>query len=760
MTDEFSINDVNRKRSRKQGDGIDDLRNIDPGEAAWDLDEKDKISTKVEKNTAADEIPLFPPMPGFGDEEEPAKPSSLDLMRLLRGVWPRRNMVIIVTVVTTFLFTGLALTLLHHKWTANVVLIKRESLDQFQIGSGGTPYKQQNYSLKTMLDTLKLPSVLIETIAKSGIQASPRILSSAIGLNIGKESNIFTVTVTWDDARVAANIANNLVAAFIESNVSMRRSDAMEVYEYYGAQLANAEASFKKFYDALVEFQEEYGVINFDSQTEVLLSKVADLDIEYRTLRAELEVDHQALQRLLNTLKDTPEMVVGASIYRNPLKNKLNDLEWQLEQARGRYTDKNPKVTDLLEQVESLQKMIEEGKDETTPEQTMSINTVKQDLELRKIELEDAIKLKQARVDSVKFSLDSINEKLSTMTAKQKEYFQLKAEKDAVSGVIDNLRNRVEEARVIMLSGKGDFELVEPATPPEEPQSSGRKLMVIAGFVLGGGGGLFIALLLEFFSPLVRTRKEVIGITQLNSVFEVQHVPQLEQDIIEFSQPDENIAKVFRRLVNDLMTSVKSESLQSVAFVSADRSSGRSMVLTNMAQAFSLKEQRCLLVDADVAQGAGTSLADYYEVADTDAGLMAVLGQNHKLSGNIITTDTPKILLMPTAVHLSSGGFAEQLLGSRRMAGLIEALRKFQGYVFYDLPPLVKFETAYEAAAEIGYAILVVRSGICHKREIQAVVERLKASNVEILAAIVTDVPAQLMSGRLQFPEVKIKRTK
>ena len=765
MKDEFSINDVTRKRSRKSVDdsGLDELRDTDHGETAWALNEDGSTAGKAEPDIKAsdDDMPIFPPIPGLGDEEEQGKPSSIDIIRLLRGVWARRNLVLGVAGVITLLFLALAFTLLHHTWKANVVLIKRDQLDQFQVGRFGTPFKQQKYSLKTMLDTLKLPSVLTETISKSEIEVPLRTLSQQIGVNLGKESNIFSISVTWDDPRLAAKIANKLAESFIERNLGMRRSDAMQVYGYYGAQLASAEENSRKIYAQLLEFQETHEVVDLDSQMQVLLVKVADLEVEYRTLKAEVEVDQLALQRLQEKIKVTPDLVVSASFYRNPLQQKLSELEWQLEQARGRYTDKNPKVADLIEQVNTVKKLIKEGKDEATQEQTYAANAIKQEFEIKSYELEAQIKLKNAQVDSLKNSLDIINGKLSTMTTKQKEYFQLTAERDSINGVIEHLRNRVEEARVIMLSGKGDFDIVEQARIPDQPESSGRKVMVLAGGVLGGGAGLLLALLLEFLSPLVRTRREVIGITEVEKVFEFQHVPSHEQDVIDVKEPGEKVVSVFRRIVNDLLSGLSEDSLQSVAFVSAERGSGRSLVVTNMAQAMSLKEERCLLVDADLARGAGTTLAEYYEADVERQGLLSVLKSESKLTSAIVETQSPNVSLLPLNSQESQDDeHASLLLGSRRMSNIVVTLRKFNGHVFYDLPPLVEYETAYEAAAKIGKAIVVVRSGVCHKRDIKSIVERLRASDVEVLAVLLTDVPANLMQSRIQFEEKTRKMTR
>lgn len=763
MSDDFSIRENQKKRS-EQGEtpvGLDSLSADERGETAWALleDEVSGQNQEKESRSGSEEAPAFPPMPGFGDdEEEPSRPSSIDIVRLLIGVWSRRNLVVMITAVVVILFGTLAYTMLHHSWTARVVLLKREHIDQFQVGKFGTPFKQQKYSMKTMLDTLKLPSVLSETISKSGLNVLPRDLSRQIGVVLGKESDIFQITVLWDNPKIAAAIANNLADSFLERNLNMRRSDAREVFEYYSEQLNNSSSKLQTIDAAVLEFQEKNGVVNFDSQTEVMLVKIADLEVDFRTMQAELAVDEQAIERLNETLSETPELIVQSSYYRNPLKKKMGELEWALEQARGRYTDKNPKVVDLIDQIEKLQLLIDSGKDEATPENTYAANPIKQELELKRYRLEDEIRLKKARVESLKNSIAISTSKLSSMTGLQKEFFHLTAEQGSIKGVLDNLRNRVEEAKVIMLSGQGDFDIVERARVPDEPESSGRKLLVVAGVILGGGFGLFVALLLEFLSPLIRTRREVAGITETELVFEFQQVPEDEQQVIDIKEPGETVAVVFRRIVNDILAQLSEKELQSLAFVSSERNSGRSLVVTNMAQTLSLKESSCLLIDADLASGAGTRLSDYFELGKALPGLLDVLADHCRASSATTATETRGVHIMPASSSDISDPHANSHLGSRRMAALISRLRAFGGYVFYDLPPLSQYETAYEAAAEIGHAIVVARSGVSNKKDVRAMAERLRASGVEIHAVILTDVPRSLMQGKVQYDATAKKR--
>ncbi len=161
-------------------------------------------------------------------------------MRFLRGIWNRKWLVAGIALVISAGFLGVAMTMIHSKWEAVVALIMRTQQDQFSLGAGQA-YKPQQYNLKTLLDTLKLPSSLQEVLENTGIKVLPRTpLAGAIEVIVGKDSNIFQIKVTWDNAKAAAALANQVAAAFVERSRTIRRQDAEETFTSCGAQLDEA----------------------------------------------------------------------------------------------------------------------------------------------------------------------------------------------------------------------------------------------------------------------------------------------------------------------------------------------------------------------------------------------------------------------------------------------------------------------------------------------------------------------------------------
>ena len=131
---------------------------------------------------------------------------------------------------------------------------------------------------------------------------------------------------------------------------------------------------------------------------------------------------------------------------------------------------------------------------------------------------EQALAICEARLGALDKLVKEMRDKLNMLTAKKQENNQLKAKVDSIELLADNLRNRVEEARVLMLRNESDFDIIERARPPDEAEPSGRKTLAILGVILGGGLGLMIALLQEFLDKRVRTRREAqdLGEGKLN----------------------------------------------------------------------------------------------------------------------------------------------------------------------------------------------------------------------------------------------------
>jgi Mrp family chromosome partitioning ATPase len=466
-----------------------------------------------------------------------------------------------------------------------------------------------------------------------------------------------------------------------------------------------------------------------------------------------------ALKRVQQQMAEEPEMVVAISRYRSPFKQRLSDYQWELKEARTRYTDENPKIQRLQKRIATLEQLIAESNDEVAPENEYRLNPKREELSLRSQELEDEIKVVEAQAAATKQTLDDARVDLNELTVARTGYQELTADLREAEKLADKLSARLAEVRVALLRNDPGFGILERATPPIWPEPSLRKLVAAAGVILGGGLGLFVALVLELLDPLVRTARDAQGITGCELVFEFQQAPHRDDAHIDHVVPTAPVSTLFRTVVNDLRTALEDEDWRSLAITSAEPASGRSLVAVNLASALALKDELTLLVDADVRADAGPRPESLFgvEALHPPADITDVLAGAAAPEDAFEPTTNPYVRLMSAGDYDDDRGLL--LLGSRGFRDLARRFAREGQHVLYDLPPVYAMESVIEAAATIGNVLLVVRSGHTRRADLKVATQALTAREITIRAVLVTGIPDRLIAGKRTFqPAPKPKK--
>ena len=770
------------------------FRDEEPGETAWDLAEplsspapaaKEQESSGKEQEDSTFPFPVFPGMGGEG--EGAPEPSALDIRRLVRGVLKRFWLAAGIAIAIATLFLVAAVTLVKPKWEAVAIVMVHTRQDEFSLGSA-KPFESQDYNLKTMLDTIKLPSSLREVSSALQLEVTPRTLGAVIGVRTGNESNLFQITAVWNNPTVAADIANKVAEQLVQRSRDLRRRDAEQAHADYKAQLEAARHELHNVTDRMSAFKATHQVSDFNAETQVLLDSLVRLETELNTKVAETEAMRGALADIEEAVKGEPEMVVTSTVYRNPLKTRLTEYEWQLQEARSRYTEQNPKVIKLQTRVDVLKQLIDESQDEGAPENLYSANTKLVALQDRQRELKSDIRIRDAQIAALSQSVEQTRKKLAALTEAEKDFQLLQQRMSSAENLESTLVGRVEEAKVVMLRNEAAFELFEPAHPPTEPAPSPKKLIVAAGVLLGGMTGLFVVLLLELMDPFVRNRRDALGVPGITLAWELEKVPEGHYALVDATEPGDPIAIFFRRLINDLDAKLDLEDWMCVGVTSAEAEAGRTLAATNFAQALAMKEYPVILVDADLRREAVRRPADLFEIPASRPGLLQTLRDQTPIAALLSTTETPGLSLVtagccraeqardehgaheppsvpPSTVTAEPAGAEAGTsptgqcrdrdlpqLGSRRFRAVLDTLRQSGRHLVYDLPPLESHESVLEAAADLGNVMLVARSGQTTRGQLREAAHLVEDRGAKVCGILVTDVRSDELDGVPLFP--------
>jgi uncharacterized protein involved in exopolysaccharide biosynthesis/MinD-like ATPase involved in chromosome partitioning or flagellar assembly len=704
----------------------------------------------------------FPPFPGFGDDEDagPTGPG-FDIMRFARGIWKRKFLIIIITSIVMVLFLMLALAL-PREWRAKTTLITESEQAAFQV-SGARPFQPQHYDLQTFIDTIKLPSSLDETMRRAGISVMRRTLAGAIEVWFGDDSNVFSINVTWDDPEMAARIANIVAELFMENSARIKLGNTKASYDEYSEQLNKARADFQRINDALIAFAEQHQIASLNDQISVLVGLVTQTEASYNANIAKVEALRAAKRRIDEQFEAEPEMIVTQTLYRSPFKQRLSEYQWELKEARTRYTERNPKIIRLKKRIETLEQLIADSGDEVAPENVYEINPKRGDLFLRKQETDDQLEVAEAGANAERETLEESRSELSRLLAARAGWEELNAQSKDSARLVDSLGARLAEVRVAMQQVNSGFSVLEKASPPDLPEPSLRKIVAAAGVILGSGFALFVALLLELLDPIVRTARDAQNITRCRLVLEFECTPTPEDATIVPNAPTAPVAALFRRIVNDLRTALEPDEWKQLAVISPEPHTGRTLTAVNLAAALGQQESEALVVDADLRVTAGPrpdKMLGRQAVADELSDDVPERGERFGLSDVLADRATLEQAISNTAhpgvqVLRGMSGSSEALddddidllkLGSKAFVELNQELSAYPLTVFYDLPPITETESVWEAAAKVGQCLLVARSNETRRSDLKTVAEHLKARGVEIRAVLVTMIPETVLT--------------
>jgi succinoglycan biosynthesis transport protein ExoP len=679
------------------------------------------------------------------------KPLNLDLRRFIIGAWQRRYLGIVTATGIMLLLLALITFGISRHWQTSVTLIKRSHQDRLSLAERD-PFKIQDYSLATLLDTLKLSSSLDTVRKKAGLNVSLTALAAAIDISIGRDSKIINLKMTWDDPELAADLANLMAETFVDRTRLLLHKDAQSAYDYYSDQLLRSREDARVVSSEVMAFRQTNGISNLDAETKVLLEEMSRLQSELNSRRAEVGALNAATIRLESAISDEPEEVITFTIYRSPLKTRLSEYDWELQDALSKYTDQNPKVIKLKQRIDALNQMIKANNDEAVPENTYTRNTKREEMELRLQQLVDEIQLKEAQGNALEDTLLGMNSKVAMLSSKEKEYLMLQSRLEGILTLENELNRRVQETRLVMQRNDASFDIVEKAVVPPAPLPSGRKLLGAASLVLALGGGLVLILLLEWIDPVVRSLRDVKDIVGDSNFLEVSSDSAESGKMIDSSLPITELSSLFRRLCNDMDVSGARDSTLPLAVVSLDRRSGRSSVTANMALTRVMKGQNVLLIDADLRKDAGPRPAERLGLNVGEPGLY-----EHMREGNALVPEkhfSGKLSYVAATSGQISDDSGLLELASRDLSRVMLQLRPVD-FTLVDIPPLKDLEVAMELTGQIGRALLVIRSGESRRDELRRCMEQLEKRGIECVGAILLDVPTERLETApiIKLPE-------
>lgn len=558
-----------------------------------------------------------------------------------------------------------------------------------------------------------------------------RQLSSQISTRIDQQANFLRLSLPGPNPERIAGVLNAVMDRHIQVAAEVKSGRLDEVVGILEEQLRRTEAELAQAEQDLEEFRVNTITLPSDQATPIapgleqtrdpVFSNFFDMQIELETVRR----DRQRLAEVIESFDQSGVRIEAfeaipyamSSSELQALMAELVEARSQLRVLRERYSDEFPPVQEAIQQIETIE-------DESIPRVARGIL--------------EQLRIRESQINNL---VASAGAELSAIPPRAIEEARLRRRVAITENLYNELRSRVETARLAAASSIPDVRILDRAAVPQVPSQDQR--LPFAGFVLlvCVGSAVGGALLVDRMDVRVRYAQDVttqFGLDILGSI------PRIEKGKTRNAALNSAQAlEAFRELRIHLGFAFGSAGPITVAITSPSAGEGKSLVSSNLAVAFAEVGRRTLLIDGDTRRGDAHRLLGRERVP----GLTDYLRER---SGHDIiqSTDVKGLDFIGSG---SRGSSTPELLASNRLAQFMGTLKRSYDVIIVDCPPLAAGGDAVILSALTGNMALVLRTGSTDKQLTQAKLDQLHGLPMRILGAVMNDVDPRQSYGSYYY---------
>jgi capsular exopolysaccharide synthesis family protein len=212
--------------------------------------------------------------------------------------------------------------------------------------------------------------------------------------------------------------------------------------------------------------------------------------------------------------------------------------------------------------------------------------------------------------------------------------------------------------------------------------------------------------------------------------------------LITVSNPRSPIAEAYRTLRTNLEFSNLDKSLRAIVVTSAGAEEGKSTTLANLAVTIAQSGKKVILVDADLRRPTQHQIF----------GLKSSPGLTDLVRDETMLANPPlQETAVPNLQVLTSGPTPPnpaEILGSKRMSEILDALLQRADIVLLDAPPVLAVTDAAVLSNKVDGVLLVVSAGKTRRENAKKAQTQLEKINARVIGAVLNNVQAD---GRAQY---------
>ena len=305
-------------------------------------------------------------------------------------------------------------------------------------------------------------------------------LKKNVKVSPSHESNVLTITVTADKPGFAADYANALARAYLETDLELKIEPARQYASWFDEHTKVLRTNLEHAQARLSEFQRSHGLVG-DEKLDLESARLAELSTQFTAAQG-LSTDASSRQREGGGLSE-----VAANPLIQALKVDLARQEAKLIELSGYLGENHPQIQRVKGEVESLRARLRQETGQVAA--VVGTNS----------------RITHAREGDLKNRLDAQKQRILELKQQRDEMVVLQREVDSAQKAYDLVMARLTQTSLESKARQGNVELLSSAVAPTDAASPKVLLNVGLAIFIGALLGMAVAIVRELLDRRIRS---------------------------------------------------------------------------------------------------------------------------------------------------------------------------------------------------------------------------------------------------------------
>jgi len=559
----------------------------------------------------------------------------------------------------------------------------------------GVPILQQQYS----------------TVIVSEDDAVNALLANYDAEFTDKATTTVGFTLYYPNSKKGEAILQNLMSRYLKDNIDNKKQAIDSTINFINSRIAVVGDELTGIEKKYQEFRTQNQITDIDEQSKVLVGDASESANRYQQQKIQLSIIND-LKRRLNDPTNKEVIPSSLSIQNASFATGLaqyNNLLAEREKRKLSYTDSNPVIQNIDQQIQGVRRNL-----------IQSIDSYQKEMELSR--------------SGLNAQNNVISDYIKKVPGKQRAIIDFARQQELKQQLYVYLLQKREETAMAKAADMPYSRIVDNAKSTKDPVKPIKSIIYVMSFFLGIVVPFSYVNSRNLFRTKINSEADIEKQTDVTIIGKIGHNALSEKYLVDITSRSP-VTESFRTLRTKLGNILDIEQSNVIMITSSVKGEGKTFLTHNLGSTLAMSGKKVVLVELDLRK----------------PRLSSSLGLDHNQMGfsNYVMEDLPISEMIkesnfnPNCFIVSSGPVvanASELLLSDKLGEMIHYLRNNFDYVLIDSSPVGLVSDALVIQKHVDMTIYVCRHNYTDKTQLDVINDIKNKDNVDNVYVVINDV--------------------